>query len=280
MAFIVDIRRQNLVLHLMYKALIELSADRVELVSRLFSRPRPDNIDETSSAPALFAAFEMASPAEELFARNYAAITDRLLHVHRFPLSEEDVRSLAYVYRAFFMGGPDLRYSFPRQFGGGRGFPTGFPSYAELMMETDAEGEPHSYLATERNYQMLRAYEMSNLVVPIVGDFAGDKALRSIGRYLKTHGASVTLFYTSNVEQYLFQSSAWRRFFDNVAALPIEGHSALLRSFFNTGYQYGVGGQSLRGGRSAMLVDSIPSLLTAVRAGHVQSYYDVIERSQ
>jgi hypothetical protein len=90
----------------------------------------------------------------------------------------------------------------------------------------------------------------------------------------------VTLFYTSNVEQYLFQSSAWRRFFDNLAAMPVDGNSALLRSFFNTGYQYGFGARSTRGGRSAMLIDSIPSLLNAVRGGHVQSYYDVIERSR
>jgi hypothetical protein len=88
----------------------------------------------------------------------------------------------------------------------------------------------------------------------------------------------VTLFYTSNVEQYLFQSSAWRRFFDNVATLPVDGNSAMLRSFFNTGYGYGW--PNGRGGRSAMLVDSIPALLSAVRAGHVQSYYDLIERSR
>src|SRR5947209_4597938 len=40
-AFIIDIRRQNLVEHLMYKALFELSADRADFVSRLFSRKRP-----------------------------------------------------------------------------------------------------------------------------------------------------------------------------------------------------------------------------------------------
>jgi hypothetical protein len=37
-AFIVDIRRQNLIEHLMYKALFELSADRAEFISRLLSR--------------------------------------------------------------------------------------------------------------------------------------------------------------------------------------------------------------------------------------------------
>src|SRR6187402_1670366 len=39
MAFIVDVRRGNLQMHLMYKALFEMSADRPDFVSRLFSRP-------------------------------------------------------------------------------------------------------------------------------------------------------------------------------------------------------------------------------------------------
>src|SRR5882762_3173716 len=69
-AFIVDIRRQNLVLHLMYKALIELSEDRAEFVSRLFSRPRPAGLDGSSSAAALLEAYASALPSDELFARN------------------------------------------------------------------------------------------------------------------------------------------------------------------------------------------------------------------
>src|SRR5215217_1037127 len=41
MAVIFDIRRQNAMAHLMYKALFELSPTRAEFVSRLFSRPVP-----------------------------------------------------------------------------------------------------------------------------------------------------------------------------------------------------------------------------------------------
>jgi len=46
-AFIVDIRRGNMDLHLMYKALFELSADRADFVSRLFSRKRPAGLSTT-----------------------------------------------------------------------------------------------------------------------------------------------------------------------------------------------------------------------------------------
>src|SRR4029077_7987952 len=38
-AFIVDIRRENRNLHLLYKALFEVAGDRAAFLSRLFSRP-------------------------------------------------------------------------------------------------------------------------------------------------------------------------------------------------------------------------------------------------
>src|SRR5262249_12375760 len=153
---------------------------------------------------------------------------------HRFDLTTADARSLEYVFRSFFTGGPDLRYSFPR----GPWF-SGFPTYAELMMESDGEGGHHSYLASEENFRLLRDLERSNLIVPVVGDFGGSKALRAVAAYLRQHNATVTVFYTSNVEQYLFQGDAWRRFFGNVAALPLDPSSTFIRAYFNNmGYRY------------------------------------------
>src|SRR5919197_197973 len=62
-AFIPDIRRQNMLQHLMYKALIELSADRADFLSRLFARQRPENIGPESTPEELFKAFSNV-PAE------------------------------------------------------------------------------------------------------------------------------------------------------------------------------------------------------------------------
>src|SRR6185436_19115192 len=58
LAIIFDIRRQNAMQHLMYKALIEMSADRADFLSRLFSRNRPDKLGPQSSAEELLSAFE------------------------------------------------------------------------------------------------------------------------------------------------------------------------------------------------------------------------------
>ena len=67
-----------------------------------------------------------------------------------------------------------------------------------------------------------------------MGDFAGDKALRSVGKYLKEQEATVSALYTSNVEEYLFmQGEDWARFYSNVAMLPIDSKSTFIRGVLN-----------------------------------------------
>ena len=124
MAFIIDIRRQNMMQHLMYKAIIEMSDDRADFMSRLFSRPRPGGLTRTTTAgdDARRRTAAMGS-SETLFQKNLQDVLNRLVKRHGFPLSTEDRRSIEYVYRAFFSEGPDLRYSFPRQQVGARWFP-------------------------------------------------------------------------------------------------------------------------------------------------------------
>src|SRR5215475_7625283 len=57
MAIIFDIRRGNMIAHLMYKSLLETSADRAEFLSKLFSRPRPPGLDSSSSVRQMFEAY-------------------------------------------------------------------------------------------------------------------------------------------------------------------------------------------------------------------------------
>ena len=53
-AFIVDIRRQNMIQHLMYKAAFEMSANRADFLSVVFSRKKPAGLSETSTTQQLF----------------------------------------------------------------------------------------------------------------------------------------------------------------------------------------------------------------------------------
>jgi hypothetical protein len=275
MAFIVDIRRQNMMQHLMYKAIIEMSDDRADFMSRLFSRPRPKGMTRSTTAADMFAAFGRTAASETMFEKNLEDILNRLIKRHGFALSADDRKSIEYVYRAFFAEGPGLRYSFPRQQIGARWFPT----YAELMTTTDLEGVNHSYVATESNFRILREFQRNNLLVPIVGDFAGDKALQAVARYLHEQGATANYFYTSNVEQYLFQNDAYVRYYSNVSALPINGNSTFIRAYFDRGFRFppGIITPDLH---SVQLLDPISSLLAAFRAGEFSSYDEIVARTK
>src|SRR5262244_2854126 len=66
-AFIIDIRRQNMLELLMYKALFAMAANRVEFVSLLFSRKPALQLPENSTADQLFDAFGPAPGDQKLF---------------------------------------------------------------------------------------------------------------------------------------------------------------------------------------------------------------------
>jgi len=105
-----------------------------------------------------------------------------------------------------------------------------FPTYADLMTGSDGAGTNRSYLATEDAFKFLKDLESRNLVVPVVGNFGGPKALRSVGSYLRRQGATVSAFYVSNVEQYLREDGIWGNFCANAATLPIDASSTFIRS--------------------------------------------------
>ena len=227
MAFIIDIRRGNLELHLMYKALFDLSADRAEFVSRLFSKRRPATLTARSTPDQIFQTLGAVARSETIYTDNLKAIDADLLETHHLALLPQELESIAEVYQAFYTFGQDIRYSSNQGggFGGGNQ-----PSYAELMTSTDADGTPRSYLATEQSFQVVKDLEAKNLLVPVVGNFGGPKAIRAVGRYLKDHGGVVSVFYLSNVEMYLAQQGLWDAFCRNVATLPLDGASTFIRS--------------------------------------------------
>ena len=229
MAVIFDIRRQNAMAHLMYKALFEMSPTRADFVSHLFSRPMPASLGASSSARDLFIAAFAAKMSDSAFEENRRAILDLLTVKHGFALTEADVQSVKHVYASFFEAGPEINYGY--RFGGMRGFGPMYSNYAEIQTLTNAAGVNMAFLATEENYQWLRALHGKNLVVPVVGDFAGPKAIRGVGEYLKQRRATVSAFYLSNVEQYLFRSTGDAdRFYSNVSTLPVDSNSTFIRS--------------------------------------------------
>jgi hypothetical protein len=223
-AFIIDLRRGNLDLHLMYKALFELSADRADFVSRLFSKRRPAGLSTSSTAAQLFGAYASVPSSQALYDQNLKEIIRHLVTTHGFGLSKGDVEGVEFVYGNMFREGPAISY---RLYGRGA---RGFPTYADLMVATDADGRAWSYLASEDSFKYLKDLHSRNMVVPVVGNFGGPKAIRAVAAYLKQKETTVSAFYTSNVEQYLRQDGIWGAFCANVATLPLDGTSTFIRS--------------------------------------------------
>ena len=212
---IFDVRRGNMLLQLMYKAIFEMAQDRADFLSILFSRPRPDGLSTTTSVTDLLNAFKPVPPNVLMFRDNLAAIKARLTDTHGFGLGPSDLAGIQGVFTSFYGSGFALR---------------AYPQYDDLMTATDMDGAFRSYLATETAWNAMKDLETRNLVVPIVGDFAGPKAIRAVGIYLKEHGATVSTFYLSNVEQYLYQDNKWGGFCRNAATLPLDRASTFIRT--------------------------------------------------
>lgn len=267
-AFIVDVRRGNLQLHLMYKALFALSRDRGEFLSRLFSRPRPRGLPRDAGPQQLMEAFEAIEPDRALFDANLRAVLDYLRRHRRGPIDDVDRMGVEFVYGHFFAAGPQLAFVSNTGFRRMR-----YPTFSALQTTTDGDGVERAYLANETLFRRVKALQARNLLIPIVGNFAGPMALGAVGDWVRGHGGTVTTFYTSNVEQYLFQDRTWDRFRRNVDAMPTDRTSTFIRSCFNSCSSPG-------GSRAVTLLDSVQVLLETASLGRISSYSDVLAHSR
>jgi hypothetical protein len=221
-AFILDIRRQNMLELLMYKALFEMSADRVDFISRLFSRPKPTGLKPNASAEDIFKAFEPVVGSTVLYKQTLQAIKDRLVKQHQFKLVGDDEQKIEYVFNVFLRGGPRMDYAYASSSPN-----NSVPSYYNLMVTTDGRGKNWAYLETEDRYKYIRDMQLKNLIIPLVADFGGPKTIKTIAQYLKDRSALVSVFYISNVEDYL--NASWPQYRANLAALPIDDSTLLIR---------------------------------------------------
>jgi hypothetical protein len=228
LAFITDIRRANLHLLLMYKALFELSADRADFLSRLFVKTRPAGLSKASTIKDLTDAYWGVTTGDEAaYAAGLQAIKNQLTKTHGFKMSEEDLAGVARAYRAFYHYGPRMNYSASLDLtpiGGGNA-----ATYFDLMNQMSDTGEPLTYLGTEAKWAYIKDLQSKNLIVPVVGNFSGPKAIRAIGDYVRSRGATVSAFYVSTVEPYLKRAGTFETFCESVASLPVTNASVFIR---------------------------------------------------
>ena len=228
-AFIVDLRRVNWHLHLMYKAVFELSSDRVDFLSRLFGRRRLAGLPANPTATELMNAVAATEVDDESADQTIRRLVDLLTREHQLPLPLEDQEGIQRVYRAFSRYGVALDSASTLEFAKER-VGRSAPTFRDLMTQRDAlSGDDLTFLGSEERFRFVKEMQRRNLVVPVIGNFAGPKTLRAIGTFVRERRAVVDLFYLSNVENYLRRDGRWDAFCRNVATMPISQTSLFLR---------------------------------------------------
>lgn len=263
-AFIVDIRRDNQLQHLFFKSLFALANNRAEYLCLLFGKPVVMDAGKWNITQ-IVEYLDKSATDRKRFDASREKIAAKI-KTFGLKLEDKDFATIGRIHEEFFAAGLDLKFTShnrsPRSY---------YPSYRDLMLEKDLTGKQCNYLVNEDDFQFLRSLQNRNLLIPAVGNFAGDKAFAEVGKILTERGEKVTALYTSNVEYYLMGDSSFDRYAENVRRLPIDPRGVLIRSVFGGGY--GVRSvQNVPGYYSAQLLQPLESFVK----GKFESYRDLI----
>ncbi len=266
LAFVIDIRRDNMLEHLIFKVLTEKAETRQEYLSFLIGRPiHGPPLTENASLEEIVTSIEAASPDETFHREQLGEILETLHSWPELNLSPTDSHDIERIYREFFRQGLDIKYDSWRSFF--------FPTLKEFLLETDLEKKHRNWLATAESYRVVQTLQRANRIVPVVGDFAGDYAFRRLGSLLHARGETVSALYVSNVEFYLFRQRRWKRFVENVRHLPIDDRSVFIRAYANLHRPHP---EMVGDHITVTLVQSIQKFLENVDRGVYVNLWDVV----
>ncbi len=227
LAFIVDIRRDNLLLHLLYKTAFERATTRAEWLAHLLSRELKDGTAPTEAAADVVTVLDRVDAAlpRPDQGRSLAEETLRSMRErwHMVPHSDDEQRLIA-LAQSFAQTGLNTRFesTSPRP---------DFPTLRRLLEGRDPTDQHGSFLMTVEGYQFVRDLYNQDKVVAVTGDLAGNHTLAGIARVLRQRNLNLSVLYTSNVEQYLLMNDKWSQWRSNVASLPSNEQTLLVRSY-------------------------------------------------
>ncbi len=270
-AFLIDIRRDNLLMHLMFKALFERSRNRLEYLCRWLGRPVPDDVAAWDDQPieAILGEVDRLAPSE---AGAQAEVEGILATIGRYgvPLTQQDSATIRRFHEAFAVGGLEIKFTSsnrsPRFY---------YPTLRQLILEHDLDGRQASYLASPERWQFVHDLEVRNRIIPVVGNLGGSVAFPMVGREIATRGEVLSALYVSNVEMYLWRDGGFDGFAESVSRFPRTSHSVIIRSVFGGGY-----GQrhpkNQRGHMSTQLVQTVDDFADRLGHGGWSSYWEVV----
>jgi hypothetical protein len=271
MAILIDIRRDNLLLHLLFKALFAQAETRADYLALLTCRALPATATTDWGHASLEAIVRAVDAGRPLDANRIALVRSslaRAVEAFGVPLSDADRTTIDGFHRQFITAGLSLQFNTT-----GRAPQPDYPTYRDLLLERDLSGAHQNFLASEDDFQFVKNLEARDLVIPVVGDLAGATAVVSIGRFLAASNHVVSAYYTSNVEFYLFRDGTFPRFMANLGRLPHLPSSVIVRSVFPSG---GAGALLRPGYNSASITQPIQALIDGYAQGRFRTYSDLV----
>lgn len=233
LSFIVDVRRDNLLLHLIYKCLFERAKSRVEWLAALLGRDLEHarltdadalEVSDPSTTLEQIVALVRASPPSATHSAR--TLDDVLSCMDRLGVDIEphDAKRLGRLLTELSSAGLDARFetTSPRP---------DFPTLEQLLLAHDPSSRATGFLGSVDSYRTLRALHARDAIIPLVGDFAGQHTFEQIGESLRERGLELSVLYASNVEQYLLLDGRWAAWRDNVRTLPAAPSAFILRTY-------------------------------------------------
>jgi hypothetical protein len=265
LAILIDIRRDNLLLHLLFKAIFTEAVTRADYLALLTGRslsaaPRDASIE------SLVRLVDEAKPPVRAERERLQARLAEIISGFGVPLSESDRATIARFHRRFIDAGLSMQFN-----SSGRPPQADYPTYRDLLLEVDRNAVQRSFLANHEDFQFVKSLHAGDRIIPIVGNLAGRVALANVGKYLEARRLQVSAFYTSNVEFYLFRDGGAPAFIANLARLPRHPGSIVVRSVF-------AGGGALMSPRynSATVTQPIQALLDGYQQGRFRQYWELV----
>ncbi|MBI2892173.1 MAG: hypothetical protein HYY06_01375 [Deltaproteobacteria bacterium] len=261
-AFVVDIRRENLLEHLVLRAAIEAADTPGTFLAKLTARPAPASSDIEDVVAFLGAARSEPDLLAASLDRTTALATRLGLD-----LDDPDRAAIRAIHQAFFDRGLDATYSM-------EGSRRRYPTLAELVLQRDPDGRLASFVADAEAYRLVRAAMRENRIVPVAGDFAGTRALAGVARRIREMGLTLGVFYASNVEEYLLPGEAHARFLDNLRAMPMDARSLVVRVWFDRWRPHP---RQREGHRMTTLAVPLQAFLARAAERPFRSYWQVVQ---
>ncbi|HEX2732994.1 MAG TPA: hypothetical protein VHM70_15400 [Polyangiaceae bacterium] len=221
LAFVIDIRRDNLLLHLLFREMFIEADNAGQWLALLLGRSTPPGFGLPAPCSELAAIRRLRKDPEV----HHALVTHTLSMMQReaVPLRPADESRLGSILQEFFER--DLRARFHSV-----NSRHTFATLQELLCNDEPDEKRQSFLASSELFGFLTRFEREARLIPVTGDFAGQHTFATLAQELEQQQLRVSALYASNVEEYLLLDGKWQAWRANVAALPLTAEALLVRS--------------------------------------------------